>query len=186
MRFLVSSVMLQEVNAHALSHLHLIRVSHQERGTRRTEHSCLAQCCEVGSNKLATRARGDTLVFYHPHAKRAPQVVPTRELVAIPRGSSGNSEDLLPLDSDSQPHFFPFKSLADFEQTELFIKHDHTDGEINIQLDLWRRNALGAGVTLKNAREMHQCLQTTGIEEDLSQVISSSTMFPCRPVDCPV
>ena len=125
---------------------------------------------------------GETLVVYHPHAKLAPQVVPTRELKAIAERIPGDLEDLLHLDdSNPRPLFFPFKTLADFEQTELFIRHDHTDGEINHQLDLWKRHASGAGVTLKNAREMHRCLQAAGIEEDLSQVMSSSSssMFPC-------
>ena len=73
----------------------------------------------------------------------------------------------------TRPPYFPFKSLADFEQTELFVRDDHTDGGINRQLDLWRRHAPGTGVMLKNAREMHQCLEAAGLEEDISQVTFS-------------
>jgi len=93
----------------------------------------------------------------------------TREVATFSRIPEG-LEDPLPLD-DSRPPYFPFKTLADFEQTELFIKRDHTDSQIDEQLDLWRRHAPGAGVTLKNAREMHRSLQVAGIEEDLSQVV---------------
>jgi len=118
---------------------------------------------------------GETLVVYHPHAKQPPQVIPTRELANISR-SPEDSENLLPLD-DSQPPHFPFRTLADFEQTELFIKRDNTDPQIDEQLNLWRRHAPGVAVTLKNAREMHQHLEAAGIEEDLSQVMLQSHMF---------
>lgn len=111
---------------------------------------------------------GETLVVYHPHAKRPPQVIPTRELANFSR-SPEDLEDLLPLD-DSRPPYFPFRTLADFEQTELFVRRDNTDPQIDEQLNLWRRHAPGVGVTLKNAREMHQHLEAAGIEEDLSQV----------------
>jgi hypothetical protein len=112
---------------------------------------------------------GETLIVYHPHAKLTPQVVPTKKLAALSR-NSGDLEDLFPSNCDSRPPYFPFKTLADFEQTELFVRRDHTDGEINHQLDLWRRHAPCTGVTLSNAREMHQFLETAGVEEDLSQV----------------
>jgi len=59
---------------------------------------------------------GETLIVYHPHTKLMPKVVPTRELAAISR-SSGDLEGLLLSDFDSQPPHFPFKTLADFEQT---------------------------------------------------------------------
>ena len=118
---------------------------------------------------------GETLIVYHPHAKRTPKVVPTRELAA----ASTSSEDLLPSwNADpTRPPYFPFKTLADFEQTELFVRDNHTDGEINRQLDLWRRHGSNAGVTLKNAREMHQCLEAAGLEEDISQVTSSNIIL---------
>jgi hypothetical protein len=115
---------------------------------------------------------GETLVIYHPHAKLASEVVPTRQLAAVSKKSKG-LEDLLLSDFDSRPPYFPFRSLADFELTEMFVRRDRTDGEINDELDLWRRHASGVGVTLKNAREMHRCLEAAGIEEDLSQVMLS-------------
>ena len=114
---------------------------------------------------------GETLVVYHPHARLAPRVVPTKKLAAVPR-SSGGLENLFPSNGDPRPPYFPFRTLADFEQSELFVRRDHTDGEINDQLDIWRRHAPGTGMTLKNAREMHQYLEAAGIEEDLAQVMS--------------
>ena len=118
---------------------------------------------------------GETLIVYHPHAKRTPEVIPTRELAA----ASISSEDPLPSwDADpTRPPYFPFKSLADFEQTELFVRDDHTDGGINRQLDLWRCHAPGTGVMLKNAREMHQRLEAAGLEEDISQVMFSDIIL---------
>ena len=89
---------------------------------------------------------------------------------------SRNLEDLLPswnVDPTTRPPYFPFNTLADFEQTKLFVKDNHTDGGINRQLDFWRHHGLpNAGVTLKNAREMHKCLKTAGLEEDILQVTS--------------
>jgi hypothetical protein len=95
--------------------------------------------------------------------------VPTRELAVVSR-IPGGLEDLFTSSPGSRPPHYPFRSLADFEQTELFVGRDHTDGEIDDQLALWKRHAPGSGVSLKNAREMHQYLQAVGIEEDLSEV----------------
>lgn len=103
--------------------------------------------------------------------------MPTKSLPA----ASTSSQDLSPPYTDSRPPYFPFSSLADFEQVEHFVRHDHTDREINGQLELWRSHAPGAGVTIKNAREVHQCLKAAGIEEDLSQVTSFNYYYSCSP-----
>ena len=117
---------------------------------------------------------GETLIVYHPHAKRPPEVILTRELAQTPPRSSEDLGDSFSPDDSRQSPYFPFRTLADFEQTELFIKRDYVDSQINEQLDLWKRHAPGASVTLKNAREMHKYLQAAGIEDDLSQVVSRS------------
>ena len=113
---------------------------------------------------------GKTLIVYHPHAQRPPEVVLTRELSGFTRHLDA-SED--PID-DTRPPYSPFETLADFEQTELFIKRDCADPFVNEQLSLWRQYAPNSDVTLKNAREMHQRLWAAGIEEDLSQVVFRS------------
>ena len=113
---------------------------------------------------------GETLIIYHPHAKRPPRVVQTAEVTQVLPRCPEDLAVLLPSDN-LRPPYFPFKTLADFEQTELFVKRDHTDPQIDEQLDLWRRHAPNASVTLKNAREMHKYLQAAGIEDDLSQVV---------------
>ena len=100
--------------------------------------------------------------------------MPTKELAAISR--TEGLEDLTPSDSNSRPPYFPFRSLADFELTELFVKRDQTDGEINDLLNLWIRHAPGTGVTLKNAQDVHRHLQAASFEEDLSQVTSNPLM----------
>ena len=113
---------------------------------------------------------GETLIVYHPHARILPQVMLTKELVAV-HGSPEGLRNLLLLDSDPWTPYFSFHSLADFEQTELFFRCDFMNGEIDDQLDLWKRHAAqGTRVTLKHAREMHRCLQAAGTEDDLSQV----------------
>jgi hypothetical protein len=99
--------------------------------------------------------------------------MPTSELPTFSRDPdiSDNTVD------DTRFPYFPFKTLADFEQTELFIKRDCADPFINEQLNLWRRYAPNSGVTLKNAREMHRCLWAAGTEDDLSQVVSQSISY---------
>ena len=116
---------------------------------------------------------GQTLIVYHPHAQRLPQVIPSSELPTFSR----HPDILEGHIDDTRPPYFPFKTLADFEQTEIFVKRNCTDSFINEQLDLWRRYAPYDGVTLKNAREMHQYLWDAGIEEDLSQVVSQSPLY---------
>ena len=83
---------------------------------------------------------GQSLVVYHPHAQRPPQVILTSELSAFSRNldpleSPDTNISDGSVSSDRPPHF-PFKTLADFEQTELFIKRNCTDPFINKQLGL--------------------------------------------------
>jgi len=113
---------------------------------------------------------GQTLIVYHPHAQRPPEVVPTRELSTFTR----NPDALEDYVDDTRPPYFPFETLADFEQTELFIKRNCADPFINEELDLWTRHGPTSDVTLKNAREMHQHLLAAGKEDDLSQVMIQS------------
>ena len=94
---------------------------------------------------------GQMLVIYHPHAKLAPKVVPTTEPTAVSQ-TSGYLKGLHPSDfGESRPPYFPFETLADFEQTELFVRCDRMDSEINQQLGIWSRHAPDGGVMLKDA-----------------------------------
>ena len=116
---------------------------------------------------------GQTLIIYHPHAQRPPEVVPTRELSTFVRNPDALEDRI----DDTRPPYYPFKTLGDFEQTELFIKRDCADPFINEQLELWRQHGPNSNVTLKNAREMHQRLWAAGIDEDLSQVMTQRYIF---------
>ena len=107
---------------------------------------------------------GQTLIVYHPHAQRPPEVVPSRELSTFTR----NPDALEDYVDDTRPPYFPFETLADFEQIELFIKRNCADPFVNEQLDLWKQHGPSSNVTLKNTREMHQCLLAAGNEGDLS------------------
>ena len=128
---------------------------------------------------------GETLIVYHPHTRILPRVVLTRKLMAVRRSPEGLG-DPLPSGSDPQPLHFPFRSLADFKQTELFVKCDFTDGEIDNQLNLWKCHAAhGTGVTLKNAQEMHQCLQAASTKDNLSQVSVFSYVYCIITVNVP-
>lgn len=61
---------------------------------------------------------GQTLVIYHPHSHQPPEIIKTAELT-LPREPQ---HSLLP----AKP-WAPFTSCDDFEQAELFIKHNCTN-----------------------------------------------------------
>ena len=90
---------------------------------------------------------GQTLIVYHPHAQRLPQVIPTKELSDFSRNPDVSGCPI----NGTRPPYFPFETLTDFEQTEIFIKRNCPDPFINEQLYLWRRYAPGTGVMMKNA-----------------------------------
>jgi len=108
---------------------------------------------------------GKTLIIYHPHAQHPPEIVDTATLS---------------LTREPQPFlstmpWAPFASRGDFEQAELFIKHNCTNGLINDQLHLNRKRDLhGHGLDdpplMKNAREMHKILDEAGSDLDISLV----------------
>ena len=73
---------------------------------------------------------GKTLIIYHPYAQHSPEIVNTATL----------SHMRQPQPSLSHPEpWAPFASRHDFEQAELFIKHNCTNQLINDQLYLnWK------------------------------------------------
>lgn len=70
---------------------------------------------------------GKTLIVYHPHAQHPPEIVDTTTLSLTCEPQSS----FLP-----EEPWAPFKSHGDFEQAELFVKHNCTNRLINDQLHL--------------------------------------------------
>jgi len=115
-------------------------------------------------NGLRPLQPGQTLIIYHPFAQQPPEIIDTANLV------STREPDFYPL---SEEPYAPFKTRADFEQAEIFIRHNCTNTMINDQLRLNQRvsNTGEPGVqTMKNAREMHNILARAGQYQDTSSV----------------
>lgn len=111
---------------------------------------------------------GKTLIIYHPHAQHPPEIIDTTMLSYMrePQASLSHPEP-----------WAPFSSRGDFEQAELFIKHNCTNQLINDQLSLNQKQDSGhhhpahlPSPSMKNAREMHSILREAGSDLDISLV----------------
>lgn len=107
---------------------------------------------------------GQTLITYHPFAQHPPEIIDTTSLL------STREPNFYP---PSEEPYAPFKTRADFEQAEIFIRHNCTNTMINDQLQL-NQGVSQAGEpnvqTMKNAREMHNILAKAGQYQDTSSV----------------
>jgi hypothetical protein len=109
---------------------------------------------------------GKTLVIYHPHAQHPPEVIETTTL------SLTREPEPPPL---PETPWAPFASRADFEQAELFIKHNCTNGLINDQLRLNQKQDSGDRYPgnpplMKNAQDLHKILEVARSDLDISSV----------------
>lgn len=109
---------------------------------------------------------GQTLIIYHPHAQHPPEIVNTNTLSL--------TREPQPLPLPEEP-WAPFRSRDDFEQAELFIKHNCPNPMINDQLRLNQKrdlhhHGLGNPPLMKNACEMHKILEEAGSDLDISLV----------------
>ena len=113
---------------------------------------------------LDTLHLGQTLIVYHPFAQHSPEIVDTQKLLLT------REPDIL---SPSEKPYTPFKTRTDFEQAELFVRHNCTNTMINDQLRL-NQKVSQAGEpgahTMKNAHEMHKILAEAGEYQDTSSV----------------
>lgn len=109
---------------------------------------------------------GQTLIIYHPHAQHPPDIVDTTTLSLTHKPQSP---------SFLTTPWAPFASRDDFEQAELFIKHNCTNQLINDQLHL---NQKGDShdhhpdnlPLMKNARDLHRILEEAESCLDISSV----------------
>lgn len=108
-----------------------------------------------------------TLIVYHPHARKLPLTVSTRLLGVKP--SKGEGTDAW-TDDDEGPAWAPFQSFGAFKQAELFINHNCSDPVIDAQLEVNREIASDPDLMFRNAREMHQLLLQSAIDDDHTKV----------------
>ena len=107
---------------------------------------------------------GQTLIVYHPFSGQPPEIVDTAHLAWT------REPDICP---PAEEPYAPFKTRTDFEQAEIFIRHNFADTAINDQLQLNQRvsQTTDQGAhTMKNAREMHKILAEAGQYQDTSSV----------------
>jgi hypothetical protein len=126
-----------------------------------TEHmSCLEY-----TDKPSALDKGEVWVEYHPASGKCPEILRAEQMsrpsVTLPT---------VPFDEQVSP-WHPFRSRADFEQAELFLRGDCTDSFIDAQLKLIHAGSpLGHSITLQSAKEMHQILTQIPTIEDLPDV----------------
>jgi hypothetical protein len=110
---------------------------------------------------------GEVWVEYHPASGKRPEIL--RPMDTLPHGPPTS----LPaeLSDDRLPPWYPFKSRADFEQAELFLRFDVSDPQIDAQLKLMVTDCpLGHSVTLQSAKEFHATLAQIPTLESMPDV----------------
>lgn len=113
---------------------------------------------------LGTLQPGQTLVVYHPFAEHPPEIIDTAKLM--------RTREPILLPPPEEP-YAPFATRADFEQAEVFIRHNCTNTMINDQLHLNQETSHGSkphAQSMGNAREMHKIIAEAGEQQDTSSV----------------
>ena len=112
------------------------------------------------TNRPTHLDEGEIWVEYHPASGKHPEILRPQCAVQhiVPPA--------MPYDL-AIPPWHPFRTRADFEQAELFLRHDCTDPYINDQLKLIRSSSpLDHSITLESAKDIHTILaQIPGIED---------------------
>jgi hypothetical protein len=121
---------------------------------------------------------GEIWVEYHPASGRHPEIL--RPQGAAPFSATTST----PYDM-AMPPWHPFRTRADFEQAELFLRHDCTDSYINAQLKLIHSGSpLGHSITLESAKEMHTTLAQIPHIEDLPGVYLLNDVLSVKCANC--
>jgi len=98
---------------------------------------------------------GDVWVEYHPASGKLPEILSSPD-IKVPASTTALPSK--PFD-ENVPPWYPFKSRADFEQAELFIRFDVSDPHIDAQLKLMVMDGpLGHSVTMSSAKNFHATL----------------------------
>ncbi|KAH9934362.1 uncharacterized protein B0H18DRAFT_1207855, partial [Fomitopsis serialis] len=135
---------------------------------------------------------GETLIVYHPHARRPASIVSRDGHVrpAVlgsrlpdPGAVYGSALDAArPEDAEALP-WAPFHTRADFEQAELFVRYHCTDSYINQQLRLIHQSSASTQITLKNAAEIHTILDIGLLTVNLDSFSKGTLTLPFEGED---
>jgi hypothetical protein len=126
------------------------------------------------ANRPTHLNEGEIWVEYHPASGKHPEILRPQCAVMhiVPPA--------MPYDP-GMPPWHPFRTRADFEQVELFLRHDCTDPYINDQLKLIHSSSpLGHSITLKSAKDIHSILAQIPCIEDIPgvRVLNGSFAIP--------
>jgi hypothetical protein len=118
-------------------------------------------------------SEGEVWVEYHPASGKLPEIQCSMDMAPPASATALPSE---PFD-EKVPAWHPFKSRANFEQAELFLRFDVSDPHIDAQLKLMATDCpLGHGVTMSSAKELHATLAQIPVLESIPDV-SLSCIF---------
>ena len=112
-------------------------------------------------NRPESLGDGEVWVEYHPASGKKPEIL---------RPDHSSKPSIAPVltrhDTDLHP-WHPFRSRADFEQAELFLRYNCTDSFIDSQLKMIHSGSSQShSITLTSAKQMHNILaQVPQIEE---------------------
>ena len=103
------------------------------------------------ANRPSQLEEGEIWVEYHPASGKRPEISRPQDVVRC-------VAPVMPYDATTPP-WHPFRTRADFEQAELFLRYDCTDSYINGQLKLIHSSSpLGHNITLESSKDMHATL----------------------------
>jgi hypothetical protein len=109
---------------------------------------------------------GEVWVEYHPASGKPPELLSSMDI----RTPATTALPSKPFDEEVPP-WYPFKSRADFEQAELFLRFDVSDPHIDAQLKLMVTDCpLGHSVTMTSAKEFHAILAQIPVLESMPEV----------------
>ncbi|KDN35213.1 hypothetical protein RSAG8_11788, partial [Rhizoctonia solani AG-8 WAC10335] len=101
----------------------------------------------LDSNGIPALQDGQIWIKRHPSSGQPSGFLPSNSPTNQSQGETVHDNNIL-------PPYFPFKTLDDFKQAEIFSDFGDTDGKIDRQLGL-----ASSTVTLKSAKEYHETLE---------------------------
>jgi hypothetical protein len=111
----------------------------------------------TGVNPDVALQPGETLIIHHPHSQCPMHIIPTVELHSH---HTTRHDVKMP-----EASYAPFPTRADFEQAEIFVNNNCSNGLIDTQLKFANRN--GMHLNISSSRQMHKLL-AHGVEEGLT------------------
>ena len=129
-------------------------------------------------NQPTSLEEGEVWIEYHPASGKQAEILRADHFL----GPSVIPTDFL--HNPDIPPWHPFRSRADFEQTELFLNNDCSDPFIDSQLKIIHSGSPSKNhVTLQSAKDMHRTLARIPQIEGLPGVCTLSLASPVLNLD---